>query len=218
MTISKAWNWNKEINLWLNPCEESYFIANRWKQANFRKLLDFGCGLGRHSIYFAKQGFDVSAFDLSPEAIANLKSWSEHECLDIDMELADMLELPYSDNSFDCLFAYHVVSHTDTRGMQTCLKEIKRILKKDGEFYLTLCSKDSWSYKEANFPKLDENTIIKTTENGVEIDVPHFYVSLDDILKLLEGFFIINIRHIDDCYFDGMKRNNKHYYILGKCS
>ena len=119
MSISKAWEWNKDNNpIWLTPSEESYYISNRWKKSDFRKILDFGCGLGRHSVYFAKEGFDVTAFDLSPEAIENLRKWSEREKLNIDIKTADMLELPYADNSFDGIFAYHVISHTDTSGIQ----------------------------------------------------------------------------------------------------
>ena len=34
----------------LTPSEESYFISNKWRNQRFKHLLDFGCGLGRHSI------------------------------------------------------------------------------------------------------------------------------------------------------------------------
>lgn len=58
MTVSKAWDWNKELcPIWLQPSEESYFISQKWKDKNIKKVLDFGCGLGRHSIYFAKRAF-----------------------------------------------------------------------------------------------------------------------------------------------------------------
>lgn len=51
MSISKPWEWEKETSsLWLEPSEESYYLANRWKAAGFVDILDFGCGLGRHSI------------------------------------------------------------------------------------------------------------------------------------------------------------------------
>lgn len=216
MTISKEWEWSKEKNpTWLSPSEESYYLANRWKEAGFHKILDFGCGLGRHSIFFARNGFDVSAFDLSLDGVKHLQKWANNENLNISTEVADMLKLPYSDDSFDCVFAYHVISHTDTKGMEIIIKELKRILKKDGEFYLTLCSKETWSYKEAGYPKIDENTVVKT-EDGPEKGIPHFYVTLDDVLTLFKDFSILRIRHVDDCYFDGNKHNSKHYFILGK--
>jgi len=213
MTVSKAWDWSKDLcSFWLQPSEESYYIAQKWKDKNIKKILDFGCGLGRHSIYFAKQGFHVSAFDLSEEATEHLKLWAEKENLFIEIINADMLKLPYDDNTFDAIFAYHVISHTDSVGAKNIINEMSRVLKIGGEIYLTLCSKDTWSYKYAGYPKLDENTVIKTDE-GPEKGIPHFYVTLDDIIELFNNYSIERIRHIDDCYFSGKKQNSKHYFI-----
>lgn len=117
----------------MQPSEESYFVAQKWKDKNVKKILDFGCGLGRHSIYFAKQGFQVSAFDLSEEATEHLKAWAEKENLSIDIINADMLKLPYDDNSFEAIFAYHVISHTDSIGVRKIINEISRVLKIGGE-------------------------------------------------------------------------------------
>ena len=216
MTKSKAWDWKEGISpIWLSPSEESFFIAGQWKEKGYTQLLDFGCGLGRHAIFFAKHGFDVSAFDLSEEGVAYLKKWAGEEGLDIKTTVSDMLDLPYGENSFDCIFAYHVISHTDTDGFKKILSEIRRVLRPGGEIYLTLCSKETWSYCEAGYPEIDENTVIKT-EEGPENGIPHFYVSLDDILRLFEDFEIERIRHTDDCYFAGRKQNSKHYFILAK--
>lgn len=213
MSISKAWDWNKELSpIWLQPSEESYFVAQRWKDKNFKEVLDFGCGLGRHSIYFAKQGFHVNAFDLSREATEHLKSWAKKENLSIKVKNVDMSKLPYDDNSFDAIFAYHVISHTDSVGIKRIINEISRVLRIDGEIFLTLCSTESWSYKDAGYPRLDENTVIKT-DDGPEKGIPHFYVTLDDIIDLLVDYDIDRIRHIDDCYFAGKKQNSKHYFI-----
>lgn len=215
MSVSKAWDWNEEKNkIWLDPSEESYFISARWEKQGYRDLLDFGCGLGRHSVFFSRQGFNVSAFDLSIDGVNHLRDWAKKDALDIDMQVADMLSLPYADSAFDCLFAYHVISHTDTNGMKTIMNEIKRVVKPQGEIYITLCSKESWSFTGADYPKIDENTIRKT--EPPEKDVPHFYSSLDDIIELFSelDFELLRIRHTDDCYYDGQKRNNKHYFIL----
>jgi hypothetical protein len=41
-------------------------------------------------------------------------------------------------------------------------------------------------------------------------------VDLDGLLALFAGFEIIGVRHTDDCYFDGQKRNSKHYFLLAR--
>jgi 2-polyprenyl-3-methyl-5-hydroxy-6-metoxy-1,4-benzoquinol methylase len=50
--------------------------VNRWKDKNYKSFLDLGCGLGRHSLLFAQSGFKVSSFDLSEEAVTNVRKRS----------------------------------------------------------------------------------------------------------------------------------------------
>jgi len=218
MTDSKAWNWKEEkCQIWLEPSEESHWLADRWSKLGIKELLDFGCGVGRHSIFFSRQGFNVSAFDLSSDGTNHLKEWATKENRDIDVQVADMVQLPYTADSFDCLFAYHVISHTDTVGASKVLDEVKRVIKPQGEVYITLCSKETWSFAEAGYPRIDKNTVRKTDE-GPEKDVPHFYMNLDEVIKAFtdRNMELLRIRHTDDCFFDGEKKNSKHYFILAR--
>ena len=213
MAQSKAWDWGKVTNpYWLMPSEESYYLAARWKEKGYRTILDLGCGLGRHTVYFGKQGFSVSAMDLSPEGVDHTRTWAEKEGLCIDIRQGDMQTLPYEDGAFDCLFAYHVISHTDTPGARNIISQIRRVIRPGGEIYITLCSKETLSFQEAKYPRIDENTVLKT--EGAEVEVPHFYADLDQVLNLLDGFEIQGIRHVDECWFDGEKHTSKHYFVL----
>jgi 2-polyprenyl-3-methyl-5-hydroxy-6-metoxy-1,4-benzoquinol methylase len=216
MTESKAWDWEKESGtIWLEPCEESYFYSNKWKRAGKRTLLDLGCGLGRHSILFAREGFEVTAADLSAAALEHVRKWQAEEGLQIHTVCCDMKELPFDDGAFDCVWAFHVISHADTPGIIRIFSEINRVLRPDGEMYITVCSKASKSFCEAGYPIIDENTVLKT-QDGPEKNVPHFYAGLEDLSRLLKDFDILGIRHIDDCFFNGTYQDGKHYFIHAK--
>jgi len=152
--------------------------------------------------------------DLSPEAVRGTEAWLKDEAVLADVKMGDMLSLTYPDAAVDCLFSCHVISHTDASGAKRILSETRRVLAPGGEIFLTLCSKDTWSYKDAGFPVIDENSVLKT--DGAEVNVPHFYVNLNDIFTLFEGFEIIKVRHADDCYFDGKVTNSKHYFLLAR--
>jgi len=213
MVDSKAWDWEEVTeSFWLEPCEESYYYAKKWRKLGKKSLLDLGAGLGRHAIMFAKEGFKVTAVDLSDFAVNHLLKWQNKEGVNVMTKKSDMNHLPFHDNAFDCVWAYHVISHTDSQGFQGILNEIKRVLKSDGQVYLSLCSKASDAFLKGEFPKVDENTILKTEGEG-ETDVPHYYVDLQDVLSHFEAFDIDHIRHIDDCYYAGEERNSMHYFI-----
>lgn len=94
----------------------------------------------------------------------------------------------------DAIFAYYVISHTDTKGVIEILKQIKRVLKSQGKVYLTLGSKDSWGFKE-NWPVVDENTKIRI-EDGPDNNVPHFYADSELIYKLFSDFDILDLKQI----------------------
>lgn len=216
MVESKGWEWEKaNQSPWLKPTEDVYYLASKWLELGFKNVLDLGSGLGRHSIFFAQQGFKVSAIDISDYGVNYSKEWAKNENLNIDIKLGDMISLPYADNSFHCVFAYHSISHSDTDGVKKIISEIERVLKPGGEVYTSMCSKESWDFTKSGYPKIDENTVLNK-EEGPDKDVPHFYANREDILELFNNFNIEKIRHVDYCYLNGEKLDCKYYYINGR--
>jgi ubiquinone/menaquinone biosynthesis C-methylase UbiE len=220
MIESKGWNWkivsDDKDSVWKNPAIESYYLLSRWTSLGMKDFLDLGCGLGRHSVLFAKNGFNVSCFDISEEAINRTKQWCEEENLKCNYKVGDMLLLPYKDNSFDCILCRNVISHTDTEGIKKIIKELKRVLRKDGECYLTLGSKDTWGFKQESWPLQDPNTRLRM-EEGPEYKTPHFYADYDLCKELFKDFEIINIYQVIDYYeSDGKTLDSYHYHLLIK--
>lgn len=216
MVESKGWNWeivqNDKAKVWLEPSIESYYLLSKWKSESKKTFLDLGCGLGRHSVLFGKNGFDVLCFDISQDAINRTKEWAENLGLKLDYAVGDMINLPYSDESIDCILCRNVISHTDTEGMKQIITEIKRVLRKNGECYLTLGSKDTWGFKQETWPLIDPNTRIRM-EEGPEYKVPHFYADYDLIKELFSDFEILNVYQVVD-YYDKKDSASYHYHIL----
>lgn len=212
MVESKAWNWEmvpKDDKYWNSPDQVIYYLKEQWQEKGFKDFLDIGCGFGRHALYMARNNFNVSGFDLSEFSVQTVAEKAEKENLKITLQVSDMLEMPYEDNSFDCALAMNVISHTDTIGFKKILNEIKRILKPGGEVYFTLGSKDSYWYNK-DLPVVDENTKIRV-EDGPENGIPHFYVNDDDCLKLFNDFIIVGIRYIKELTEHGSF--SPHYHV-----
>lgn len=211
MIQSKAWNWNK-VNepFWKNPAREVYYYLYRWKRENFSTLLDLGCGVGRHTILFAEHGFNVTAFDLSESGLKQLRK--EIDKTDtkqhISVKLGDITNLPFLNDHFDCILAYHSIYHTDSLGIAKALSEIKRVLKKKGEALVTFNAKNNPSFQDIAHQKIDANTIMKMS--GYEKGIPHYYVDETDLEKLLKDFEILNL-----CQIESISKNfrSSHYFV-----
>ena len=73
------------------------------KELNFNKslkILDVGCGTGRHSIELSKRGYSVTGIDLSESQLAQAKEKAKKENLQIEFQKHDARNLPF-DNEFD---------------------------------------------------------------------------------------------------------------------
>lgn len=217
MIKSKAWDWSKnESDEWLVPSLESCYLAESWKSKGFKKFLDLGCGLGRHSIYFAQKGYDVNSVDLSGYGINYLKNWAGKEKLNIKAEVCDMISLPFNDNTFDCIMAYNVIYHTDIHGFLRSLDEISRILKCDGELFITLLSKGSLAYRNSDNNKhIDDNTILRDENDTGQCNVPHFYVNINDVEKFFAKFDFIH-DPVEQIEYDkqGNERMSRHFNLI----
>lgn len=212
MNISKTWDWGKNINKeWLEPSIESYYFANKWKKENKTRLLDLGCGVGRHSMLFYDYGFNVTACDITPYAINYLKNWQKERNINFPVIECDMLNMPFKNNSFDCIYAYHVLSHTNLEGFKKLFDKIYDILDINGEIYFDVLSKKCYLYSESGYPKIDSNTILSKAEN--EMDVPHICFSYDELISILKKFEIVNIKEVHQFDKAKMDNNEIHFYI-----
>ena len=73
------------------------------------KVLDVGCGGGRHSIQLAKMGFEVYGIDFSEYAIRVAKENAQKENVieNIYFRVGNVLELSFEENFFDIIIIAH---------------------------------------------------------------------------------------------------------------
>lgn len=66
-----------------------------------RRILDVGCGTGRHALWLAEEGFSVQGCDLSPAMIALARSMAVPSGLEVEFFEADMAALPTDRGPYD---------------------------------------------------------------------------------------------------------------------
>lgn len=107
------------------------------------KILDIGAGAGEYSLYFSRQGYEVSALELADSNIQAFQKKLTPEDK-VDLVQGNALELSrYADNSFDIVLLlgplYHLHSEAD---QLRCIQEAKRVCKPGGKLFLAFISND----------------------------------------------------------------------------
>jgi SAM-dependent methyltransferase len=95
--------------------------------------VDAGCGFGKWVIYLKQQGYDIVGLDNNELAIAKLEDFDQS----LQVELGDILDTHYPDNSFDAYISMGVVEHFED-GPILALKEAYRVLKPNGLIFVSV--------------------------------------------------------------------------------
>jgi len=120
-----------------NHQEAEHFIKNLYfllTPAPGAKMLDIGCGRGRHALYLNKHGFNVTGIDLS---IASIQHAMQYENETLHFYVHDMRHLYYY-NNFDValnLFTSFGYFETDEEHAEA-LKTFNKALKPGGVLVL----------------------------------------------------------------------------------
>ena len=116
-----------------NEAEAKIFLDNLIQlvqPANDSKIIDCGCGRGRHSVYLAEKGFDVTGIDISA---ANISFAKKNEMKNLSFAVHD-LRKPFPCEPYDIAlnmftsFGYYEIQEENSR----VFKNISSLLRKGG--------------------------------------------------------------------------------------
>ncbi|MDB5198805.1 MAG: SAM-dependent methyltransferase [Chitinophagaceae bacterium] len=99
------------------------------------KILDIGCGDGATEVYMNKYFplWQISAIDISEKSIEEAQNKDVFNC---DFKLYDGKDIPFPDESFDIIFMAGVLHHINLSLHNNLIREVNRVIKKAGRFYL----------------------------------------------------------------------------------
>jgi len=106
-----------------------------------KKLLEVGCGIGVDSIQLAKRGFQVTAVDLTENALVVARQFAKRRGVSIDFRLGNAEGLDFPDASFDAVYSFGVLHHTPD--IERSVAEVRRVLRVGGTAYVMLYHRDS---------------------------------------------------------------------------
>jgi len=105
------------------------------------RLLDIGCGEGRHAILAARLDFKVTAIDYEPSALKRAQRLAkEKKVRGIYFHLANVLRLPSQDTVFDIVLDYGCLHHQRKADWPAYKAAVLRVLSPNGFFVLSVFS------------------------------------------------------------------------------
>lgn len=147
-----------------------------------KKILDIGCSFG----WFEKWAVESKCKQIfGLETKKKLFYDAPKKIPQANYALGSALSLPFEDNSFDIVVSFEVIEHIPKKTETIMFKEINRVLKKDGSFFLSTPNKNfvscildpAWwlmghrHYSHNYFQKLAKETgfVIKKVDYGGDI-------------------------------------------------
>lgn len=173
---------------------ECDFIEQEINRDKSLKILDIGCGTGRHAIELTKRGYNVTGIDLSESQLKRAREKAKEQGVKIDFEKHDARNLPFK-GVFDlaimlCEGGFSLME-TDEMNF-AILKSATQALKANGtfiftalnglfplfhsvkEFYESMAKEGTAVCKECSFDLLtfrDHNTTIFEDDSGNKMEI-----------------------------------------------
>lgn len=123
------------------------------------RVLDMGCGAGRHAFEMYRRGGDVIAFDQDGDELAGVldlfgamrDAGEVPDGAEADIKQGDALSLPFADAEFDRVVAAEVLEHIPDD--EAAIAELARVLRPGGTMAVTvprwLPEKVCWALSDA---------------------------------------------------------------------
>ena len=187
---------NKPEMFGLEPSLSAKKALKLFQEKKIDKIIEIGAGLGRDTIFFAKNSIHTTALDYSSSGIKIINQKTNKENLSnyVSTKLFDVREkLPFEDNSIEACYSHMLYCMAlTTNDLEKLNNEIQRILKPSGINVYTARHTNDGDFQRG----------IHLGEDLYENDgfIVHYF-SEEKVNSLLKGFKNISIDKFEEGTF-----------------
>ncbi len=164
-------------------------FAKDLKREGARKILDLGCGAGRHSVLLGKQGFQVVALDISETALKTLEGRLKTASIaNVTLVNHEMWELPFIDDYFQGVICTNVLHHGRLAEIKRASREIHRVMGGGASAFVVALS--TADFRKGNGKRLERNTYVFT--EGEERGIIHHFFPRQELQSCFRKFEIVS--------------------------
>ncbi len=134
LSFGYEWNHFHEMRPEWEKNFQAYFLPLGPAEFHGARVLDAGCGTGRHAFYAAAHGAEVFAVDLgSAVEVARRNNPSDEN---VHVIQADLQRLPFEPKTFDLIYSIGVLHHLSEP--EVAFRNLLRYLKPGGRIHIYL--------------------------------------------------------------------------------
>jgi SAM-dependent methyltransferase len=144
----KRWDDRYREETYAYGTEPNNYLKEQLDKLDAGKILFAAEGEGRNAVYAAKQGWSVSAFDISIEGKAKALQLAKKNNMHIDYQVGLLPDLNYLNEQFDVIAL--VYAHFSPEIKSAYHKLLDKYLKKGGRIILEAFGKKNLEYRLKN--------------------------------------------------------------------
>lgn len=153
-------------------------------------VLDAGCGTGRHFALLSRKSDRVVGVDSSQKMveIAN-KKIIENDLKNVEVINADFASLPFEKDFFDYAFYMASLHHLTLVQQASALREMHRVLKKDGLVFITV-----WSRFQTKFEASGKEAFVSFKHAGKKVERYYYFFDEEELTSAAKavGFTVVD--------------------------
>lgn len=190
------------------------YVFRNFKRDGKEKILDIGCGAGRHVFFMAKEKIDAYGVDISEEGVRQAQIKANEIEINANFKVGSVSSLPFEDGYFEGIISYAVLYYCDYKEIKTAIREMYRVLKSHGKGFVWVRNTDD--YRFGNGTEIEKNTFMVAendsnkcsfNENGMTM---HFFTK-EELTHLFSIFKNVEINKITETH------NNEQYCDCNYC-
>jgi SAM-dependent methyltransferase len=175
-------------------------LVNLLNASGLKRVLDLGCGTGRHVAYLALSGFETYGFDISENALAQANRLLHEKNVVANMTLGDMFKpFPYENGFFGAVIATRVIHHAYLEEIRKVAGEMNRVLAEDGYMFV---QSSAWfpdeKIENPSAIEVEPRTLVWT--DGEEANVPHHNFTKEELLGMFPNHEVIDVHSRSNHY------------------
>ncbi len=228
--MSLGWEpiWRKHGTQWelQEPEPRVVELVRLLKEEGGRRVLDLGCGLGRHLLLVAAEGFEAYGIDVSPTAVETCQRRLREAGLSATVTRSDMTAIAQPDGFFDGVIAWNVLYHATASDVQKAIGVVRDRLKQGGLLLSTFistadgqCARSRELLAEGRAEELAPNTFVIPGDTVTDKALPHHYSAQQEIREqFLHEFDVVWLEEhrAEGRDFEGRRYTSVHWRVLAR--